>query len=37
MLVAGRAASYSPDARIVEVVEFETADPAMHGESTITI
>ena len=26
-----------PDERVVEVVEFETADPAMRGEMTITI
>jgi uncharacterized protein YndB with AHSA1/START domain len=26
-----------PDQRVVEVVEFETADPAMQGEMTITI
>jgi hypothetical protein len=26
-----------PDERVVEVVEFETADPALRGEMTITI
>jgi uncharacterized protein YndB with AHSA1/START domain len=26
-----------PDAQVVEVVEFETSDPAMRGEMTITI
>jgi uncharacterized protein YndB with AHSA1/START domain len=26
-----------PDERVVEVVEFETADPALQGEMTITI
>jgi hypothetical protein len=25
------------DERVVEVIEFETADPAMRGEMTITI
>jgi uncharacterized protein YndB with AHSA1/START domain len=25
-----------PDAQVVEVIEFETADPAMQGEMTIT-
>ena len=26
-----------PDAQVVEVVEFETTDPALRGEMTITI
>ena len=26
-----------PNERVVEVVEFETADPALYGEMTITI
>jgi uncharacterized protein YndB with AHSA1/START domain len=33
----GRFAELVPDRRVVEVVEFETADPAMQGEMTITI
>jgi uncharacterized protein YndB with AHSA1/START domain len=33
----GRFVTLVPDERVVEVVEFETADPAMRGEMTITI
>jgi uncharacterized protein YndB with AHSA1/START domain len=33
----GRFVALVPDERVVEVVEFETADPAMQGEMTITI
>ena len=33
----GRFVKLVPDERVVEVVEFETADPAMRGEMTITI
>jgi uncharacterized protein YndB with AHSA1/START domain len=33
----GRFVDLVPDERIVEVVEFETADPALQGEMTITI
>jgi uncharacterized protein YndB with AHSA1/START domain len=33
----GRFAELVPHERIVEVVEFETSDPAMQGEMTITI
>ncbi len=33
----GRFVKLVPDAQIVEVVEFETAEPALHGEMTITI
>ena len=33
----GRFVKLVPDERIVEVVEFETADPALRGEMTITI
>jgi uncharacterized protein YndB with AHSA1/START domain len=33
----GRFITLVPDERIVEVIEFETADPAMQGEMTITI
>ena len=32
----GRFVQLLPDERVVEVVEFETADPAMQGEMTIT-
>jgi uncharacterized protein YndB with AHSA1/START domain len=32
----GRFVTLVPDERVVEVVEFETADPAMRGEMTIT-
>jgi uncharacterized protein YndB with AHSA1/START domain len=32
----GRFVQLVPDERVVEVVEFETADPAMQGEMTIT-
>ena len=32
----GRFAALVPDARVVEVIEFETADPAMQGEMTVT-
>src|SRR4051794_10346064 len=32
----GRFVELVPDERVVEVVEFETADPAMRGEMTIT-
>lgn len=32
----GRFVELVPDERVVEVVEFETADPAMQGEMTIT-
>lgn len=32
----GRFVELVPDARVVEVLEFETADPAMRGEQTIT-
>jgi uncharacterized protein YndB with AHSA1/START domain len=33
----GRFVKLVPDEEVVEVVEFETADPAMQGEMTITI
>ena len=33
----GRFVELVPDERVVQVVEFETADPAMRGEMTITI
>lgn len=33
----GRFVRLVPDEQVVEVVEFETADPAMQGEMTITI
>jgi uncharacterized protein YndB with AHSA1/START domain len=33
----GRFVKLMPDEQVVEVVEFETADPAMQGEMTITI
>ena len=33
----GRFVELVPDERVVEVVEFETADPGMQGEMTITI
>ena len=33
----GRFVQLVPDERVVEVVEFETADPALRGEMTITI
>jgi uncharacterized protein YndB with AHSA1/START domain len=33
----GRFVKLVPDEQIVEVVEFETTDPAMQGEMTITI
>lgn len=33
----GRFAELVPDERVVEVVEFETADPAMQGEMRITV
>jgi len=33
----GRFVELVPNERIVEVVEFETADPALRGEMTITI
>lgn len=33
----GRFVKLVPDAQVVEVVEFETADPAMQGEMTITM
>jgi uncharacterized protein YndB with AHSA1/START domain len=33
----GRFVELVPDEKVVEVVEFETADPAMRGEMTITI
>jgi uncharacterized protein YndB with AHSA1/START domain len=33
----GRFIELVPDEKVVEVVEFETADPAMRGEMTITI
>ena len=33
----GRFVTLVPDERIVEVVEFETTDPALRGEMTITI
>ena len=33
----GRFIELVPDERVVEVVEFETADPALRGEMTITI
>jgi len=33
----GRFVKLVPDQQVVEVVEFETADPAMRGEMTITI
>jgi uncharacterized protein YndB with AHSA1/START domain len=32
----GRFVELAPDERVVEVVEFETADPALRGEMTIT-
>jgi uncharacterized protein YndB with AHSA1/START domain len=34
---SGRFVKLVPNERVVEVVEFETADPAMRGEMTITI
>jgi uncharacterized protein YndB with AHSA1/START domain len=33
----GRFARLVPDAQVVEVVEFETTDPALRGEMTITL
>jgi len=33
----GRFVKLVPDERVVEVVEFETTDPALRGEMTITI
>ncbi|HEU4642564.1 MAG TPA: SRPBCC family protein [Gemmatimonadaceae bacterium] len=33
----GRFVTLVPDERVVEVLEFETADPAMQGEMTMTI
>ena len=33
----GRFVELVPDERVVEVVEFETADPALQGEMTVTI
>jgi len=33
----GRFIELVPDEKVVEVVEFETADPALQGEMTITI
>ena len=33
----GRFITLVPDEKVVEVVEFETADPALQGEMTITI
>jgi len=33
----GRFVKLVPDAEVVEVVEFETADPALRGEMTITM
>jgi len=33
----GRFVKLVPDAQVVEVVEFETADPALRGEMTITM
>src|SRR5918911_1866622 len=33
----GRFVELVPDEQVVEVVEFETADPALQGEMTITI
>ena len=33
----GRFVKLVPDEQVVEVVEFETVDPAMRGEMTITI
>jgi uncharacterized protein YndB with AHSA1/START domain len=33
----GRFVKLVPNERVVEVVEFETSDPAMRGEMTITI
>jgi uncharacterized protein YndB with AHSA1/START domain len=33
----GRFVKLMPDAQVVEVVEFETTDPALRGEMTITI
>jgi uncharacterized protein YndB with AHSA1/START domain len=33
----GRFVELVPDERVVEVVEFETSDPALRGEMTITI
>lgn len=32
----GRFVKLVPDEQIIEVLEFETADPALHGEMTIT-
>jgi uncharacterized protein YndB with AHSA1/START domain len=32
----GRFVRLVPDSEVVQVVEFETADPALHGEMTIT-
>ncbi|WRZ88472.1 SRPBCC domain-containing protein [Streptomyces sp. NBC_01007] len=32
----GRFVELVPDERVVEVVEFETADPGLHGEMTMT-
>lgn len=32
----GRFATLVPDEKVVEVVEFETADPALQGEMTVT-
>jgi len=32
----GRFVKLAPDAQVVEVVEFETADPALRGEMTVT-
>lgn len=32
----GRFARLVPDERVVEVLEFETADPALRGETTVT-
>lgn len=34
---AGRFVKLVPDEQVVEVVEFETADPALRGEMTIAI
>lgn len=33
----GRFVELVPDERVVEVIEFETADPAMRGEMTVTM
>lgn len=33
----GRFVKLVPDEQVVEVIEFETADPAMRGEMTVTI